>query len=149
MWFEGWYDGSINGDVHSNSLLPRVVTEAEVCRRRIARDLSQNNDVRAKGPATDLPFTTPTAAATAAATAEPVQADAVAATDTAEPVQTDAAAAEHAQAEADSATAPTPAEPAAAPPSASAARGSRPRRRGVPRFFVAARGDLPGIYRNR
>lgn len=43
LWFDGWYDGSISGEVHPNSLLPRVVTEEELEKRIFEREVAAAN----------------------------------------------------------------------------------------------------------
>ena len=138
LWFEGWFDGSINGTVHPNSLLPRVVTEDELRDRVIAQ---YEADQAAEALLDDLPppslSTMPTSAAAAAPSsdAEP----AAAPSGDTEPAATPSGDAEPAAApsgDAEPAIAMQPAPPGQAAP-------DRPAR-----YFVVARGKVPGFYLN-
>ena len=119
MWFDGWYDGSISGRVHPNSLLPRVVTEAELRRHKMIRASSQRSYRSEEGPSTSLPLP-PRRPATASA----------------------------APVEAEPAVPPAAAEPDPLPPTPAVpgVQSSHPRRRDIPHYFVAAGGDLPNMY---
>ena len=61
-WFEGWFDGSISGAIHSTSLLPPIITEAKFHHRKITIGKAT------KGLPTPLPFLLLTTSATTATT---------------------------------------------------------------------------------